>query len=115
VLDLAGLLGGLFVCPRRTVRAFRRGRRQQNLYPYAPQELLRLDYAQAKELTEAAPGGALARLPASAHLALLVLAAFPVAVDMSVLWWVFTPAWLLTRRRPSAGRTADRRGRGRGR
>jgi hypothetical protein len=99
VLDLAGLLGGLFVCPLRTVRAFRQGRRRQNLYPYAPDELLAMDVDRARSLTAVAPSGGLARLPAPLHLGLLLLAALPVAVAMSLLWWVFFPVWLLTRRR----------------
>jgi hypothetical protein len=103
VLDLAGLLGGFFVCPGRTVRAFRRGRGQRNLYPYGPDELLAMDVDQARTLTATPPVGVLARLPAPLHLAALTLAALPVAVAMSLLWWVFYPAWLLTRRtQPSA-------------
>jgi hypothetical protein len=92
VLDLAGLLGGFFVCPGRT----RRGRGQRNLYPYAPDDLLAMDLSQARALSEAPPAGGLARLPAAAHLAALTLAALPVAVAMSLMWWVFYPAWLLT-------------------
>jgi hypothetical protein len=98
VLDLAGLLGGFFVCPGRTVRAFRRGRGQRNLYPYAPDDLLAMDLSQARVLTAGPPTGWLARLPAAAHIAALTLAALPVALAMSLLWWVFYPAWLLTRR-----------------
>ncbi|HEY1652426.1 MAG TPA: hypothetical protein VGG09_11145 [Acidimicrobiales bacterium] len=103
VLDFAGLLGGFFVCPGRTVRAFRRGRHQQNLYPYAPDELLAMDVDRARSLTEAAPAGVLAGLPAPLHLGVLTLAALPVAAAMSLLWWVFYPAWLLTRRTRRAG------------
>jgi hypothetical protein len=98
VLDLAGLLSGFFVCPGRTVRAFRRGRRQRNLYPYAPDDLLAMDFDRARALTAAAPSGVLTRLPSSLHLAALTLAALPVALVMSLLWWVFYPAWVLTRR-----------------
>jgi hypothetical protein len=104
VLDLAGLLGGLFMCPGRTVRAFRRGRGRRNLYPYAPDELLAMDFDRARALTATAPSGVLARLPAPLHLAALTLAALPVALSLSLLWWVFYPAWLLTRRtRRAAG------------
>jgi hypothetical protein len=104
VLDLAGMLGGFFVCPGRTVRAFTRGRRQRNLYPYAPDQLLAMDFDRARALTEAAPPGVLARLPAPLHLGVLTFAALPVALAMSLLWWVFYPAWLVTRRTPRAAR-----------
>ncbi|HWD55430.1 MAG TPA: hypothetical protein VG346_09915 [Acidimicrobiales bacterium] len=103
VLDLAGLLSGFFVCPGRTVRAFIRGRRQQNLYPYAPDALLAMDVDRARALTAVPPAGALARLPAVLHLGLLSLAAVPVAAAMSLLWWVFYPAWLFTRRTRHSG------------
>jgi hypothetical protein len=98
VLDLAGLLGGLCLCPVRTVHAFWRGRRQHNLYTYAPDELLAMPVDEAEALTRELPSGALARLPAAVHLALLILAALPVAVALSLLWWVSYPAWLLDRR-----------------
>ena len=101
VLDLAGLLAGLFVCPARTVHAFRRGRREQNLYPYAPDELLAMEVDQAKQLASAPPTGALARLPAPVHLTVLLAASLPVMVAMSLAWWVLYPAWLFTRQRPS--------------
>jgi hypothetical protein len=104
VLDLAGLFAGFFVIPGRTVRAFRRGRGQQNLYPYAPDELLAMDFDRARALTAAAPSGLLSRLPASLHLAVLTLAALPVVLAMSLLWWVFYPAWLLTRRNAGIAR-----------
>jgi hypothetical protein len=97
VLDLAGLLAGLFVCPGRTVRAFMRGRRQQNLYPYAPDALLAMEVDRAERLTEARPHGPLSRLPAPVHLVVLVAASLPVMVAMSLAWWVLYPAWLLTR------------------
>jgi hypothetical protein len=102
VLDLSGLLAGCFVCPRRTLRAFGRGRREQNLYPYAPDDLLALGVEEARALTEVAPAGSLTRLPAAAHLLVLTLAALPVAVVMSLAWWVLYPAWLLTRHRRTA-------------
>ena len=105
VLDLAGLFAGLFVCRTRTVGAFRRGRSQRNLYPHAPDDLLAMDIDEARALTDVAPVGRLARLPASLHLAVLSLAAVPVFVAMSVAWWFLYPAWLLTRRR-AHGRAA---------
>ena len=101
VLDLAGLLAGLFVCPGRTVRAFMRGRHQQNLYPYAPDALLTMDVDRAEGLTRTAPSGLLSRIPAPVHLGLLVVASLPVVLAMSLAWWVLYPAWLLTRPRPS--------------
>jgi len=104
VLDLSGLLAGFFVCPGRTVRAFVRGRHQRNLYPYAHDELLAMELDRARELTAAAPTGVLARLPAPVHLAALGVAAVPVMVAMSLLWWVFYPAWLFTRRTRRTGR-----------
>jgi hypothetical protein len=57
-----------------------------------------MDVDQARALTATPPVGVLARLPAPLHLAALALAALPVALAMSLLWWVFYPGWLLTRR-----------------
>jgi hypothetical protein len=71
-----------------------------------------MEFDQALALTSAAPPGLLARLPAPIHLAALTMAAFPVALAMSLLWWVFYPAWLLTRR---TRRPAERRRPARGR
>jgi hypothetical protein len=101
VLDLAGLLAGLFVCPGRTVRAFVRGRGEQNLYPYAADALLAMDVDRAERLTRTSPSGLLSRLPAPVHLGLLVAASLPVMAAMSLAWWVLYPAWLLTRPRPN--------------
>lgn len=100
VLDLAGLLAGLFVCPGRTVRAFMRGRSQQNLYPYAPDELLAMEVDRADRMTRSRPAGLLYRLPPPLHLALLVVASVPVMAAMSLAWWALYPAWLLTRESP---------------
>ena len=50
VLDLAGLLGGLIVAPRRTVDAFMAGRQQQNLYGFGSEELLNLTVDDARQL-----------------------------------------------------------------
>lgn len=99
VLDLAGLLGGLFFCPRRTLRAFERGRRQQNLYPYDPDELLAMEVDRAEQLIRELPSGALYGLPAPVHLAALLAASLPVALAMSLAWWALYPAWLFTRQR----------------
>jgi hypothetical protein len=106
VLDLAGLFAGLFVCPTRTVGAFRRGRSQRNLYPHAPDDLLAMAIDEARALTAAAPAGRLARLPTSVHLGFLTLAAIPVFAAMSVAWWFLYPAWLLTRHPAPARRAA---------
>jgi hypothetical protein len=100
VLDLAGLLAGFFVCPGRTIRAFTLGRRQQNLYPYAPEALLAMDVDRAERLTRTPPIGLLSRLPAPVHLVVLIAAALPVMVAMSLAWWVLYPAWVLTRPHP---------------
>jgi ubiquinone biosynthesis protein Coq4 len=99
VLDLAGMLTGLLVCPRRVVRAFRRGRTERNLYPYDPEDLLAMDVEEARALVRTGrPSDPLSRLPAPAHLAVLALAAVPVAVVMAVAWWFLYPAWLVSRR-----------------
>ncbi|HEY6427870.1 MAG TPA: hypothetical protein VIX84_11670 [Acidimicrobiales bacterium] len=99
VLDLAGMLTGLVVCRRRVVRAFRRGRSERNLYPYDPDDLLRMDLEEARTLVRSGrPSGLLARLPATVHFAVLTLAAVPVAVGMAMAWWVLYPAWLFRRR-----------------
>lgn len=97
VLDLAGMLAGLFVCPGRTLRAFRRGRGEQNLYPYAPDEVLAMEVDRAVRLTRSPPAGLLYRLPVPLHLGLLLAVALPVTLAMSVAWWALYPAWLLTR------------------
>ena len=93
-----------------------RGRRQQNLYSYVPDDLLVMPFDQAEALTREAPSGTLARLPAPAHLALLILAVLPVAVALSLLWWVSYPGLLDRRfRRTVAPPTAERRRRVQGR
>jgi hypothetical protein len=98
VLDLAGMLTGLFVCPRRVVRAFRRGRTERNLYPYAPEDLLALDMEEAHALVRSGRSlGPLSRLPAPLHLAVLAVAAVPVLLAMAVAWWFLYPAWLVSR------------------
>jgi hypothetical protein len=98
VLDLAGLLTGLFVCRRRVVRAFRQGRGERNLYPYSPDDLLAMDFPDAWAMVRSGrPTGLLNRLPVSVHLSVLAVAAVPVGAGMSVAWWVLYPAWLLSR------------------
>lgn len=119
LLDLAGLLAGIFVCPRRTVRAFMRGRHQQNLYPFAPDGLLAMEVDRAERLTRTAPTGPLSRLPAPLQLGVLIAASLPVTLAMSLAWLVLYPLWLLTRRRPPGPFVNDpapeRRGRAPGR
>ena len=98
VLDLAGLLAGLFVCRRRVVRRVRRGRGERNLYPFGPDDLLAMDLEEARAMVRSGrPASLLNRLPASVHLAILAVAAVPVGAGMSVAWWVLYPAWLLSR------------------
>lgn len=98
VLDLAGLLTGLFVCRRRVVRAFRRGRTERNLYPHAADDLLAMDFEQAQAMVRSGrPAGPWHGLPASLHLGILAVAAVPVVLGMAVAWWVLYPAWLLSR------------------
>jgi hypothetical protein len=65
-----------------------------------------MDLSQARALTAGPPTSGLARLPAAVHLVALTLAALPVAVAMSLLWWVFYPAWLLSRLTRRIRRTA---------
>jgi hypothetical protein len=108
VLDLAGLLGGLMVAPRRTVRAFWAGRSRQNLYWFDYEELLALSVADARRLASKPLPARLRRVPAAIHLAALVVLALPAAVAMSIAWFVLLPAWLLSRAlrrvRPAAKR-----------
>jgi hypothetical protein len=99
VLDLAGLITGLFVCRRRVVRAFHRGRSERNLYRYNPEDLLAMDLEVARTMVRSGrPAGLLSRLPAPVHLAVLTMAGVPVLAGMSIAWWVLYPAWLLSRR-----------------
>jgi hypothetical protein len=96
VLNLAGLFGGLFLAPRRVLRAYRLGRRQQNLYAYPLEELLVLTVEQArKRLNDVPPR----RTPMPLHLTAMVVLAVPAAVAMSVAWYVLMPMWLISRRR----------------
>lgn len=98
ILDLVGMFSGLFICPRRTVRAFLLGRQQQNLYPYALDELLALPVVEAQVRILSGSARRL-RLPAFIQLICLGILAIPVAVVMTVLWWIFTPLWLVGRAR----------------
>lgn len=97
VLDLAGLLGGLIVAPKRTVRAFLAGRRQQNLYPFDYEELLRLSVADAHRLASDSQSSRMGRVPAGVHLAAFVVLSVPATAAMSIAWYVLVPAWLLHR------------------
>lgn len=97
VLDLAGLLGGLMMAPRRTTRAFLAGRTQQNLYGFAYEELLALTVDEAFQLaSEPSPTG-MRRVPPGIHLATLVVLSLPAAAAMSIAWYALVPAWLLNR------------------
>lgn len=97
VLDLAGLLGGLMFAPMRTTRAFVAGRRQQNLYPFAYEDLLALSVTDARHLTSEPLPTRMRRLPAGVHLTAFVVLSLPAAVGMTVAWYALVPAWLLNR------------------
>jgi hypothetical protein len=97
VLDLAGLLGGLMVAPRRTARAFWTGRRQQNLYGFAYEDLLNMSVVDARRLTSKPLPTGMRRTPAGVHLTAFVLLSLPAAVGMTVAWYALVPAWLLSR------------------
>jgi hypothetical protein len=97
VLDLSGMLAGLFISPGRTVRAFRLGRTQENLYSYPLDALLTMDVTEARERVLRPQSTSPGRVPAGAHLAALGILAVPVSVAMGLLWWVFTPLWMLSR------------------
>jgi hypothetical protein len=108
VLDLAGLIGGLLVAPRRTARAFAVGRSQQNLYRFDYEELLALSVVEARRLVGEPSPTVLNRVPATMHLALLAVLALPAAIVMTVAWYLLVPAWLLSRAlEKRARRTAD--------
>jgi hypothetical protein len=102
VLNLAGLVGGLALAPRRVVRAYALGRRQQNLYAFPLEELLALTVDQARTRVESGPPR---RTPVPLHLAGMVLLALPAGAVMAVAWWGLVPAWLISRRstRPMGG------------
>ncbi|HEY1831940.1 MAG TPA: hypothetical protein VGG38_17030 [Acidimicrobiales bacterium] len=95
VLNLAGLVGGLTLAPRRVVRAYTLGRRQQNLYAFPLEELLVLTVDQARARVDSAPRR---RTPVPLHLAGMVLLALPAGAAMAVAWWGLVPAWLISRR-----------------
>ena len=97
VLDLAGLLGGLVVAPRRTVRAFWAGRSQQNLYWFDYEELLALSVEDARRLASEPLPTRLRRVSAAIHLVAFVVLALPAAIAMSIAWYVLLPASLLSR------------------
>jgi hypothetical protein len=111
MLDLAGLIGGLMVAPRRTVRAFHAGRAQQNLYRSSLDELLMMPVDQARQLVDQPSPRDRRRLPAALHLSALTLLALPTAGLMSLLWFVLVPAWgvsrLLQRRQGAPPRPSD--------
>ncbi|HEY1827447.1 MAG TPA: hypothetical protein VGF87_05470 [Acidimicrobiales bacterium] len=107
VLDLGGLIGGLMVAPRRTCRAFVRGRRQQNLYSLALETLQPMPVAEAHALVETPVPDVWRRVPMPLHLTAMVVAALPATAAMSALWFVAVPAWLIDRRRRSATAAAE--------
>jgi len=93
VLDLGGLMGGLVVAPRRTVRAFRAGRSQQNLYRYPLDELLAMPLDSARRLVDQPPPDRRRWLPPPVQLIALTLVALPATAVMALLWFVLMPAW----------------------
>jgi hypothetical protein len=97
VLDLAGLLGGLMVAPRRTVRAFLDGRSKQNLYRFEYEELLDLSVADASRLASEPLPTPMRQVPAGLHLAAFVVLSLPAALAMAIAWYALIPAWLLNR------------------
>ena len=97
VLDLAGLLGGLMVAPKRTVRAFLAGRKQQNLYSFPYEELLTLSVADACRLANEPLHTRMRGASAGLHLAAFVVISLPAAIAMSIAWYALVPAWLLNR------------------
>ena len=97
VLDLAGLLGGLMVAPKRTVRAFLAGRNQQNLYGFEYEELLNLTVGEARQLASEPLLTRMRRVSAGLHLAAFVVLSLPAALTMAIAWYVLVPAWLLNR------------------
>jgi hypothetical protein len=96
VLDLAGLLGGLIVAPRRTLRAFWAGTKQQNLYPFEYQELLSLSVADACQMVSQ-PLATRRRRSPGVQLATFVVLSLPIAIAMALAWFVLIPAWLVSR------------------
>ena len=103
VLDLAGLLGGLIVAPKRMVRAFLAGRRQQNLYGFEYEELLNLTVDDARQLASERLPTRMRRVSAGIHLAVLVVLSVPAAIAMAIAWYALVPAWLLNRAFRQAG------------
>ncbi len=97
LLDLAGMLAGFFISPRRTVRAFLIGRTQMNLYSIPLDALLTMRVSDARERVLHPQHKSAQRLPAGAHLAALGVLAIPVTMAMGALWWIFTPLWMLSR------------------
>jgi hypothetical protein len=100
VLDLAGLLGGLMVAPRRTLRAFRAGTRQQNLYPFEYEELLTWSVDHARRVASKPLARRGRRDAPRLRLAAYVVLSIPVLVVMTLAWYVLVPAWLVNRTWP---------------
>jgi hypothetical protein len=97
VLDLAGLLGGLMVAPRRTLRAYWAGTKQQNLYPFEYEEVLSLSVVDARQKASEPLATRRRRVSAGVRLAALIVLSIPVAVAMTLAWYVLIPAWLVSR------------------
>ena len=111
VLDLAGLLGGLIVAPKRTVAAFMVGRRHQNLYGFEYEELLNLTVDDARQLASKPSAARMHGVSAGLHLTVFVVLSLPAAAAMTIAWYAPVPAWLLHRafkRRESATKLSAR-------
>jgi hypothetical protein len=98
-LDLTGLVLGLVVCPRRTLRAFRAGYQANNLYPYPAEQLLALPLREVVARVQSTPTRQTRRVPASVLLAASVLAALPTSLLFGLAWTLTMPWWLASTRR----------------
>jgi hypothetical protein len=97
VLDLAGLLGGLMVAPKRTAAAFFAGRSRQNLYGFEYDELLNLTVNDARELASEPSATRMRRVPSGVHLVAFALLSLPAGAAMTIAWYALVPAWLVSR------------------
>jgi hypothetical protein len=84
------------VAPRRTLRAFWAGTRQQNLYPFEYEELMSLSMADACQMASQLATRS-RQISPGFQLATFVVLSLPVAVAMALAWCVLIPAWLFSR------------------
>jgi hypothetical protein len=92
-LALSGLLLGLVVFPRRTVRAFRAGHVAHNLFGSSYAELLEWPMRDVMDRVQRPAPGLSARLPVPVLLAGYLMAALPTSVLFGLAWIVVTPLW----------------------